>query len=103
MSRIYNEKTKRMKRFISKRYTKLWQKMSPEMNNNYVSKFGAMVSFFNNGVLIYYDQQTDPSIILAEIRQKRTKIAMIESLVTQFSKKQITCQQLLDTISSQLN
>ena len=102
MSRIHNEKVKRMKRFISKRYTKLWQKLSPEMDN-YVSKFGAMVSFFNNGVLIYYDEQTDPSIILAQIRQKHTKIAMVESLVTSYSKKQITCQQMLDTISSQLN
>ena len=102
MSRIYNEKVKRMKRFISKRYTKLWQKLSPE-TDNYISKFGAMVSFFNNGVLIYYDEQTDPSIILAQIRQKNTKIAMVESLVTRYSKKQITCQQLLDTISSQLN
>ncbi len=98
MSRIYNEKIKRMKRYISKRYTKLWQKFSPD--GTYISKFGAMVSLFNNGVFIYYDETTDPSIVLAQIKQKNTKLAMIESLVTSFSKKQLTRQQLIDTISS---
>lgn len=97
MARIYNEKMKRMKRFVSKRYTKQWKKLN-DGGADYLSNFGVVVSVVNNGVLIYYVDNNKN--LYTQMQERKTKVQMIETLVTQFHKKQIDRQTMLNTIAS---